>query len=280
MSIFCLPDRMNPLSTLSRLRPRAALLVLACSVQPAYADDGESINPDRPNVANSSQVVGDGRVQLEIGASWDRQRDDELHVRTLTTPVLLRFGLGDTTELRVESDGRSVEHEVDRATGARTTSAGWSATSIGFKWRFADGEGVHPALGLIGNVALPTGSSGLRVKGLLPQLVLAAEWDLPKDWSLAVTPGAGADVDEDGARYNYGILAASLGKKFNERVQGFFEVAAPQLAPASHGGNRVQVDTGVSWLLNKNCQVDAMVVHGLNRNTPDLGLAFGLSVRR
>ncbi len=280
MSVFYLPDRMNFPSTLRRLRHQAALLVLVGSAQLAYADDGDAINPDRPNVANSSQVVGQGRVQLEIGASWDRQRDDALHVRTLTTPVLLRIGLGDTAELRVESDGRSIEHEVDRTAGMRRTNAGWEATSIGFKWRFADGEDGRPALGLIGNVALPTGSSALRVRGLLPQLVLAAEWDLPKDWSLAVTPGAGADVDEDGARYNYGVLAASLGKKFNERVQGFFEVAAPQIASASHGGNRVQVDAGVSWLLNKNCQVDAMVVHGLNRNTPDLGLAFGLSVRR
>lgn len=266
--------------TLTRPRRQAAFLVLACSAQFAFADDGDVINPDRPNVANSSQVVGDGRLQLEIGVNWDRQRNDDLHLRTLSTPTLLRIGLGDTTELRIETDGRSIEHELDPATRARTTTAGWNATSIGFKWRFAEGEGVHPALGLIGSAALPSGSSALRVKGVLPQLVLAAEWDLPQGWSLAVTPGAGADVDDDGARYHYGILAASLGKKFTEQVQGFFEVAAPQIASASHGGDRMQVDAGVSWRLNKNCQVDAMVVHGLNRQTPDLSLAFGLSVRR
>jgi hypothetical protein len=262
------------------LRRQAALLALACSTQFAYADDGDAINPDRPNVANSSQVVGDGRIQLEIGVDWDRQRNDDLHVRTLSTPALLRIGLGDTTELRVETDGRSIEHERDPATRARTTSAGWNATSIGVKWHFADGEGAHPALGLIGTMTLPSGSSGLRVKGVLPQLMLAAEWELPKGWSLAVTPGAGADVDDEGARYRYGILAASLGKKFTDQLQGFLEVAAPQIASASHGGDRVQVDAGVSWRLNKNCQVDAMVVRGLNGNTPDLGLAFGLSVRR
>ncbi|WP_208278160.1 transporter [Massilia oculi] len=265
---------------LKRLRRQAALLTLACGAQFAHADDGDAINPDRPNVANSSQVVGHGRVQLEIGVDWDRQRNDDLHVRTLSTPALLRIGLGDTTELRVETDGRSIEHDRDPATRARTTTAGWNATSIGVKWHFADGEGAHPAMGLIGTMALPSGSSGLRVKGVLPQLVLAAEWELPKGWSLAVTPGAGADVDDDGARYHYGILAASLGKKFTERLQGFLEVAAPQIASASHGGDRMQADAGVSWRLNRNCQVDAMVVRGLNGNTPDLGLAFGLSVRR
>jgi len=264
----------------SRLRLPAALLALACSATPAHADDDDAINPDRPDVANSSRVVGKGRVQIELGANWDRQRNDEPHVRTLSTPALLRIGLGETTELRVETDGRNIEHDVDPATGVRSTHAGWNDTSIGFKWHFADGEGMHPALGLVGKVALPSGSAALRGKGFLPQVALAAEWDLAKDWSLAVSPGAGRDVDDHGAHYSYAILAASLGKKFTEHIQGFFEVAAPQIAPAAHGGNRKQVDVGVSWLLNKNCQVDAMLLHGLNKNTPDLGLAFGLSVRR
>lgn len=271
---------MKPLSTIACPGLAAALLILACSAQSAHADDVDAISPDRPNVAASSQVVGDGRVQFEIGANWDRQRSDDANLRTLSTPALLRFGLGDTTELRVESSGRSIENNLDRATGARTTTAGWGAASIGFKWHFADGEGVHPALGLIGKVVLPSGSSALRGKGLLPQLELAAEWDLPDDWSLAVTPGVGRDWDDNGAHYDYAILAASLGKKFTERVQGFLEVAAPQIASASHGGKQLQVDAGVSWLLSKNCQVDAMVVRGLNGNTPDLGLAFGLSLRR
>jgi len=271
---------MNTLPALVRLPLRATVLILACSALSAHAGNDDPIIPDRPNVANSSQVVGGSRVQLEIGVNWDRQRDDDLHERTLTTPTLLRIGLSETTELRVETDGRSIEHDVDPATGARTTIAGWEATSIGFKWHVADAEGNRPALGLIGKAALPTGSTALRARGIRPQLVLAAEWDLPKGWSLAVTPGAGADVDEHDARYGYAILAASLGKKFTQHAQGFFEVAAPQIASASHGGSQAQVDAGVSWLLNKNCQLDAMVVHGLNKNTPNLGLAFGLSLRR
>lgn len=271
---------MNSLASLARLRFQATILALACSAQLVHASDDDAISPDRPSVTASSQVVGAGRVQLEIGANWDRLRSDEVHLRTWTTPALLRIGLGEATELRVETDGRSIGHEVDPATGARTTSAGWESTSLGVKWHFADGEGGKPALGLIGKVALPTGSTALRGKGLLPQVELAAEWELSDGWSLAVTPGAGIDSDDSGAHYGYGILAASLGKKITERAQGFFEIAAPQIASSSRGGKLVQVDAGLSWLLNRNCQLDAMVVRGLNRNTPNLSLAFGLSVRR
>ena len=259
----------------------AACLLAGLSVLPAaHADDDDTINPDRPNVANSSQVVGSRRVQLETGLNWDRQRDPDAHARTLTTPTLLRIGLSDAFELRVETDGRTIEHASDPATGDHTVSAGWADLAAGVKWHLHDQDGARPSLGVIAEALLPTGSRALRGSGFRPQIEVPAEWDLGHGWSLAVMPGVGRDQDDAGSRYTYGVLAASVGKAFNERLHGFAEVAAPQIARAAHGGTQLQLDAGVSWLVNKDCQLDAMVVRGLHRNTPELSLAFGLSVRR
>jgi DNA-binding CsgD family transcriptional regulator len=85
----------------------------------AHAADDDSISTDRPDFVESSQVVGKGRVQLETSVQWDRLRNDTTHERTFSTPTLLRIGLGDTTELRIETDGRSVTHSTDLASGAR-----------------------------------------------------------------------------------------------------------------------------------------------------------------
>jgi hypothetical protein len=90
----------------------------------------------------------------------------------------------------------------------------------------------------------------------------------------------GRDSDDAGVHYTYGVFAASLGKAFSERLHGFAELAAPQIARAVHGGTQAVADAGASWLVNRDCQLDAMVVHGVNRNTPGLSLAFGISVRR
>jgi hypothetical protein len=46
-----------------------------------------------------------------------------------------------------------------------------------------------------------------------------------------------------------------------------------------HGGTQASFDTGLTYLVNKDCQVDVSLVHGLNRRSPDLSLAFGLSLR-
>ena len=258
-----------------------ACLLAGLSVLPAaHAEDDDTINPDRPNVANASQVVGPHRIQLETGLDWDRQRDPDAHVRTLTTPTLLRIGLSDAFELRAETDGRTIEHASDPASGTHSVNAGWADLAAGVKWHAVDQDGARPSLGVIAEAMLPTGSRALRGSGFRPQVEVPAEWELGHDWSLAVMPGIGRDSDDAGGRYTVGVFAASVGKAFGERLHGFAELALPQIARAEHGGTQLQLDAGVSWLVNKDCAVDAMVVRGLHRNTPEMSLAFGISVRR
>jgi hypothetical protein len=69
-------------------------LLLTASAAPAHAGpDDDSIGPDRPGFAAGSGVVGTSRLQLETSVQWDRQRDDAIHERQVSTPTLLRFGL-------------------------------------------------------------------------------------------------------------------------------------------------------------------------------------------
>jgi hypothetical protein len=257
-------------------------LFLAAGAHAQSSGDDDSIEADRPSFAESSKTVDKGRVQLEIGAQWERKRDDESHQRTLYSPTLLRIGLGESAELRIETDGRKRIHEVDMDSGERTTTAGYADTSIGFKWHLADQQGAMPSLALLGDLELPTGSRALRGRGARPAVYLPAEWELGQGWSVEFMPGIGIDSDEDhgNTRYGYGFLAASLNRQLGERLQGFVELAAPQIARAAHGGTQLAVDAGVAWLLTKNCQLDAFVIGGLNRRTPDLGIGFGLSIRR
>lgn len=248
------------------------LLAAACGLPlAASAGDDDTISTDRPDFVESSQVVGKGRLQLETSLQWERDRAGGVTARALTTPTLLRIGVADALELRVETDGRTIEHAGDPASGAHTVSAGWADLSAGVKWHIADQDGMRPSVGMIAEVALPTGSAALRGSGFRPSIELPVEWDLGHDWSLGVMPGVVRDSD-----VTYGVFAASVGKAFSERLHGFAEVAAPQIG---HGTQAI-VDTGVAWLVNRDCQIDAMVVHGVNRQTPGLSLAFGVSVRR
>lgn len=260
---------------------RLPLLVLcaACGIAslPARADD-DALSTDRPDFVESSQVVGRGRVQLETSIQRERQHDDGVRTTVLATPTLLRIGLDERTELRIETDG-VVRADSTPDGGAATRVRGGADTAIGIKWHAADEDGNAPSLGVLLHADLPSGARSLRGSGVRPSLRVAAEWTLAGGLSFGMMPGVGTDNDERGARRGYGILAATLGKAFDPRLRGFVELAAPRIARAARGGTEASLDTGLAWLVNDDVQLDTMFAHGLNRRTPAATMALGLSVR-
>jgi hypothetical protein len=241
----------------------------------AHAQD--EIESDRPDLVESSKVVGKGRVQLETGLLLERDRGEGRRERTLSTPTLLRLGMSENLELRIETDGRTIRHETED--GVRRTEAGYADTALGLSWHVLDGEGSRPSVAVLAAGELDTGSRAFRGQGFRPSLRVAAEWDLPGEMSLGVMPGIAVERDESG-RYGYGILAAVIEKPLGERLRGFAELALPQIARGRHGGVEATFDLGATYLLSKDVQLDAMFSRGLNSRTPDYAFTFGVSIRR
>ena len=94
------------------------------------------ITTDRPDFVDAPEVVGKGRVQLETGILQSKE--------ARSTPTLLRVGVTDDLEVRVESDGRL----ADRSDPARTR--GWGDAAVSVKWQ------LHGPLGR------PDHAGGLR----------------------------------------------------------------------------------------------------------------------
>jgi hypothetical protein len=125
---------------MSRPVPICLAVLLSCAAAPALAQEKqEPLVSDRPDLVETSEVVGKGRFQIETGVLVERERSADERGRTYTTPTLLRVGLSDTVELRLESEGRTIEHSRDKASGERSTIAGYADTSIGFSWHVQDG---------------------------------------------------------------------------------------------------------------------------------------------
>jgi hypothetical protein len=257
------------------------LLAALCGLAPlaAHAADDDTIVTDRPDFVESSQVVGKGRAQVETSILLERDRHDDTRERTLSTPTLLRFGVSDTLELRLETDGRVVARTTDLPSGARSTMAGYADTSFGVKWHLADQQDLAPSVGVLVHADLPSGSSALRGAGVRPSLRFSAEWELPAEMSLGVMPGIALERNDAGARYSHGIFGIVLGKGWTERLRGFVELAAPHIARSSNGGTQATFDVGAAYLLSARCQIDTMLSRGLNRRTPDLSWTFGLSYK-
>lgn len=242
----------------------------------ALAEPDDSISTDRPDFVDSSTTVGKGVVQLEAGFAQDRNKDAGLKERTSSTPLLLRIGVADDLELRLETDGR-MRYRADGTDYAR--ERGWGDSAVSVKWHVRDGEGAVPSVGLIGQLDFATGSQAFKGNGTRPSLRVSTEWDLPADWSIGVMPGIVADRDEQGRHFTSGMFGVSFDKEWTESTHTFFELASQRIAKTRYGGTSASFDTGVTHLLSKKWQVDAGVFIGLNRRTPDVSFTVGLSAR-
>src|SRR4051812_40930947 len=119
-------------------------------------DEYEPLETDRPDFTEATSTVGLGRVQVESGYTYYRDRANGVRTVTHTYPELLvRAGMyADWLELRL----------VQSYTDARTTPAGRPSDrtaglddfGIGAKVALVEKKGYLPSLGLIVSTTVPT----------------------------------------------------------------------------------------------------------------------------
>lgn len=259
-----------------RVRTSGALIALAAgllagSVPPVAAQ--ESVEPlitDRPDFTESPQNVPKGRYQLEGGYTYSRTGAVKQHD---LGEILLRIGSGERTEVRVGLSSYSWIR------GPGTDTSGFQDTSIGMKFHLADGseafDFARPAMGVIVQTTLPTGNDAFGANALQPEAVFSLAWDLNERWSMATNLNYGSMV-EDGDRFGEFSGSLSFAASWNEKWGSFFEVFgfAPESRP-----NTSYFNTGVTYLVHNDYQLDFRVGTGLNGQNNDYFIGVGAARR-
>jgi Putative MetA-pathway of phenol degradation len=237
------------------------------------------INPDRPGLANGSQVIGPRHFQIETGIEQDTLGGGSSKARLLSIPTLLRFGIDNRYEIRIETNGYSDLSQTDTLTGT-THANGIGPVSIGFKRQFQTSKGPgHPSIGTIVRFFPASGSSAFATNHATYDALLCADWDFaPK---LSLNPNIGFGVYEDGNGILYGNfqLRSTLTYAPTSRF-GVFVDFGLQTPESAGGRDSLIYDTGVTYILGTNLQLDVSVGTGaLGRTSPHPFLAGGVSVR-
>jgi hypothetical protein len=241
------------------------------------ADD--DIATDRPDFVESSNVVGKGRFQIETSFAADRNQAEGIKDKAYATPTLLRYGVSDDWEVRLETDGRRRATSTDTASGVRFTESGYGDVSLGVKWHVADQNGSSPSVGMLAHVDLDTGSAPFRAQGKGASLRMVAEWELANDFSLGMMPGVVWQVNDAGERYTSGIFGIVVGKGWTDEFRSFVEYSSEQIAHVRDGGTSSSLNAGVAYLLTRSVQLDTALSRGLNSRTPDWSWTIGLSMK-
>ena len=233
----------------------------------APGSDDDLINADRPGIADGSNVIGAGRVQVEAGVQQENRRGAGSTARTRFVPTLLRIGIDKNLELRVEGNTYTWTKTSDAALGA-TRNEGIAPTSIGLKAHFADADGSQqPSLGAIVRFFPRTGTGGLRPAHASADVRLAADWDIAPKWSLNPNIGLGLYEDDEQRLYRSILVAATLSYNVS-RALSIFVDAAVQSPERKHGRSAAVIDVGAAYLVGADLQLDLSAGAKVTGTTP------------
>ena len=223
-----------------------AIVTLLLCMGVAHADD-DLIDADRPGIADGSHSVKKDRFQIEFGFNRNGTNEGP----DVSYPLLLRYGITDAFELRVESG--TFEHTRNES--------GFNAVSVGFKDHFYERDNV--SLGVIGRWFIPSGSGDFATHKGEADLRLAGDIQFGERWAINPNVGIASSTATAAMTIQY-----NLTPKSNVFIDG--NVQKSQFI----------VDTGAAWIAGSNSQLDISVgwgVHG--SDTPRVFWAAGVSHR-
>ncbi len=226
------------------------------------------ISADRPGIATSPYIATSKIIQIETGFSYENdKRENTLQETFLYNTSLLRYGLNNNSEIRLQTDYISVKTDSINNTG-------FNPFTIGTKLLISEQKGILPKTSFLLNMTLPCfGDKNLRPENLTPSIYLLMHNDITKKINICYNIG----IEYDGESANPSEFAAiCLGYSFTEKINGFVENYnwfSNSTKPENF------IDCGFAYIIGKNIQLD---ISG-NMNIQDIEnyfmINFGVSWR-
>lgn len=243
---------------------------------------GEKVEPlvtDRPDFTEASSTVGRGRVQLEAGYTYVRDRSTGVTSHSYPE-ALLRIGVfADWFEFRV---GQNFGTARTGSPDGVFSAGGAEDLYLGIKLGLTEQSGVLPEVALVVQSQVPTGHRSLTAGSVLPGANLLYGWDVIED-RLTIAGSSQANRAIDDTTHGYIEFAQSFtaGYTLTERLGAYTEWFAfcPAGAVAPGVGPQHYLNGGFTYRFNPNLQFDVRAGFGLNRRADDFFAGSGFAVR-
>lgn len=244
---------------------RTLFFALAAISANAIAQD--TISTDRPSFSDGTSIVPKGRWQIEAG--YTNTKFDGSRFETFGE-TMFRFPVSDRFEIRL------FNLTYGRATGGGTTE-GWQDPAVGFKYKLVSGALHKAEWTLVGLTTVPAGSREFRQDKTQPTVKLAGYLQLDATtgvgWNLVASSLAAGDT-----RFGQYAVSGYVSKALNAKAAVFGELYSV-MPTTKDGPDASFADAGVTYLLNKNTQVDFRVGTGFNSGRDGSWFGFGIAYR-
>ena len=276
------PDRERENEATEQRRPRALLESILGSTGSKKTDEEPEeerrLDPDRPHFPEASTTVGEGRVVLESGYTFNEKRSS--FFSHSFPEAVLRIGMfTDWFEFRI---GQNFLSEQQTAAGSRTSATGAQDLYLGVKVAVTEQKQYLPGIALIPQVTVPTGSRAVTAGKALPGLNVDCAWEVI-DHFFNIELLVATNAVRDDIHRSHVELATGLTGALNvtPRLEAFVEWDAfyPVGATDPSIGPRHYAVGGFVYFITKNLEVDIRAGVGLNERANDVLAGTGFAVR-
>tara|TARA_R110001583_G_scaffold10417_12_gene47963 strand:+ start:19833 stop:20579 length:747 start_codon:yes stop_codon:yes gene_type:complete len=227
----------------------------------------QTIVTDRPDQTESSTTIPFKSLQIESGILVGNEGGGDLKQLLIPT-TLLRYGLTKNIELRFGQQFERLKNDL-----TSESDFGISDLEIGAKIQLFKKEDVNTEIAFLSHLILPTGSKGLTSDkfGTINKLSISHE--------LSDKLGLGYNVGYDNMGKGEGdfTYSASLGIGLGEKFGTYVELYGEYAEFSSWGSN---FDSGLTYLVRDNLQLDASFGLGLNHKMHYFSLGFSWNISK
>ena len=266
---------------------------------PAHAEDKSKYNlfnptpdkqlreltTDRPDLTESPITVDAGHFQIEADIAnyrYDRYKNDGNDTRSKAwniAPVNLKAGLTNNTDLQIIIDNYVKQTESDKVAGTRERNDGFGDITMRLKHNFIGNDGGNFALGIMPFVKFPTNQNNLGNDDVEGGVIVPFSFDFGSGYGLGMMTEVDVLKDGDGSGYHPSFVnSASFAVEYTEKLGAYYEIFTEK---GTDTGDRwvVSLDTGLTYALTNNLQLDAGINVGVTKAADDLNPFVGISYR-
>ena len=264
------PERRYSCAAMCLLLRAVILLLVLVVAAPAWAQQDDDVDADRPGVGTSPVLVPRGALQVETGVEYGRERRaGETTEQRTSLVTLVRYGLLDGVELRL-----ALEPVVALRGPEDATNVGDLVLST--KLRVLTTEGLRPAFSLLPAVKVPTAPDPIGSEHVDFGLAALVGWRVGRV-GLAANAGLAA-LGQDKGFLIQGQLIGAVAWEAIDRL-GLLGEVFWNSAEERHGKDFVGATAAASYRVTRDIAVDTAVVVSLAGRGPDYRVQTGITVR-
>lgn len=245
----------------------------------AAADSPGPICTDRPGKSSSTCTVPKGYWQIESSvADWSLTKSDGTRATSLALgSTALKYGV--SASMHVEVAGTPHVRNRERSDDGRSTVSGVGEVTLKVKHRLTAADAAFSSA-LVPFVKLPTASKQIGNGKVEGGLVVPLSWSLgDTPLSLSSSPEIDLIADEDGDGYHAaGAATLSLGFAASDRLSLAAELWTGWDWDEATT-RQSSIGTNAAYQITSEVQIDAQVDFGLTRDSADVAVSGGVSVR-